>query len=101
MVVSRKLVAMPMAAKTHIQKIAPAPPEMMAVTGPAMLPTPMREPMLMQKTWKEEIFPGWGVLLRSNVVRTISPSPRNWTPLRRTVARTPMAAMTAKATYQM
>ena len=50
MVVSRKLVAMPMTANTHIQKMAPGPPTMMAMTGPVMLPTPIREPMLMQKT---------------------------------------------------
>ena len=38
-----------MTAMTHIQKMAPGPPVMMAMAMPAMLPTPTREAVLMQK----------------------------------------------------
>ena len=86
MVVSRKLVAMPMTANTHIQKMAPGPPTMMAMTGPVMLPTPMREPMLMQKTWNEDSLPSFLSDLSKKVTLTISFRPDTWISLRRTVA---------------
>ncbi len=84
--VSRKLVAMPMSANTHIHRIAPGPPTRMARMGPVMFPTPMREPMLMQKTWKEESFPSLRSPLFRKVTLTISLKPATWIPLRRTVA---------------
>ena len=57
-----KLVAIPMIAKTQIQKIAPGPPTRIARIGPEMFPTPIRLPILMQKTWNDDtvcaFFPG-------------------------------------------
>ena len=49
-----KLLAAPMIAKTHIQNTAPGPPVTMAVATPAILPTPMRAPMLRQNASKED-----------------------------------------------
>ena len=49
-----KLVAIPMIAKTQIQKIAPGPPTRIARIGPEMFPTPIRLPILMQKTWNDD-----------------------------------------------
>lgn len=66
-----KLVAPPRVAKTHIQKMAPGPPVTMAVIGPAMLPTPMRFPMLTQKTWNGVISP-LALFFRENVTLHIS-----------------------------
>ena len=50
-----KLVAAPMQAKTHIQKTAPGPPITIAAATPAMLPTPILAPILVQNAWKEEM----------------------------------------------
>ena len=86
MVVSRKLVAMPMRAKIHIQNMAPGPPTMIAITGPVMFPTPIREPMLMQKTWNEDSFPSLRSDLSKKVTLIISFRPDTWISLRRTVA---------------
>ena len=84
--VSRKLVAIPMTANTHIQNMAPGPPTMMAMIGPVMLPTPIRDPMLMQKTWKEDSLPSLRSDLFKKVTLTISLKPDTWISFRRTVA---------------
>ena len=53
-------VAMPTAATTHIQKMAPGPPTVSAIATPAMLPVPTRDARPTQNAWKEEIPPsGW------------------------------------------
>ena len=52
-----KPVAMPTSATTHIQKIAPGPPSVMAMATPTMLPVPTRLARPMVKAWKEEIPP--------------------------------------------
>ena len=84
--VSRKLVAIPMTAKTHIQNMAPGPPTIMAMIGPVMFPTPIREPMLMQKTWNEDSLPSFLSDLSKKVTLIISLRPEIWISLRRTVA---------------
>ena len=47
------MVAMPKNALTHIQKIAPGPPEAMAVAAPAILPVPTCAAMAVASAWKE------------------------------------------------
>ncbi len=49
-------VAAPRSAKIHIQKMAPAPPMMMADVTPVMFPTPTRAPIPTQNAWNEEII---------------------------------------------
>ncbi len=51
---STKLLAEPMIANTHIQKMAPGPPATMAMATLAMLPTPTRVPSPMQNASNEE-----------------------------------------------
>ena len=47
-----------MTAMNHIQKIAPGPPDTIAIAMPAILPTPTRDAVLTQNAWKGEIsFP--------------------------------------------
>ena len=45
-------------ATTHIQKIAPGPPSMIATETPAMLPAPTRPATESIRAWKEESCPG-------------------------------------------
>ena len=47
------MVAMPKKAATHIQKIAPGPPEIMAVAQPVILPVPTWAAMEVATAWKE------------------------------------------------
>ena len=101
MVVSRKLVAIPRPAKIHIQRIAPGPPAIMARMGPVMLPTPMRDPMLMQNTWKDDSFPSSLFLFLKKVTLTISLRDVTCSPLRLTVAKIPTTTISMRATYQM
>ena len=49
---------MPTRATTHIQKIAPGPPSMIATETPAMLPAPTRPATESISAWKEESYPG-------------------------------------------
>ena len=51
-----KLLAEPMMAKIHIQNTAPGPPVTIAVATPAMFPTPIRAPMLMQNASNDDSF---------------------------------------------
>ena len=44
---------MPKKAASHIQKMAPGPPEMSAVAQPAMLPVPTCAAMAVASAWKE------------------------------------------------
>ncbi|MCY1451108.1 hypothetical protein D9M71_679610 [compost metagenome] len=46
---------MPTRAITHIQKIAPGPPRVMATATPAMLPVPTRAASEVHRAWNEEI----------------------------------------------
>ncbi len=56
-VASKKAVAMPTPATTHIQKTAPGPPMSRAAATPKTLPTPTRAAREMAKAWKEEMPP--------------------------------------------
>ena len=47
------MVAMPKKAATHIQKMAPGPPEIMAVAQPVMFPVPTWAAMEVARAWKE------------------------------------------------
>ena len=47
------MVAMPKKAASHIQKMAPGPPEIMAVAQPVMLPVPTWAAMEVATAWKE------------------------------------------------
>ena len=47
------MVAMPKKAATHIQKMAPGPPEIMAVAQPVMLPVPTWAAIEVATAWKE------------------------------------------------
>ena len=61
----------------------------------------MREPMLMQNTWKDESLFSLLALSRLNVLRAISPSEVIWRPLRATVANSPTPMIRTNAMYQM
>ncbi len=50
-------VAIPSAATTHIQKMAPGPPRVRAIATPAMLPVPTRDASPTANAWNEEIPP--------------------------------------------
>ena len=47
------MVAMPKKALSHIQKMAPGPPEAIAVAAPAMLPVPTCAATAVASDWKE------------------------------------------------
>ena len=49
---------MPKKADSHIQKIAPGPPEYSAVAQPVMLPVPTCAAMAVVSAWKEDM-PSW------------------------------------------
>ena len=48
---SAKIVPMPKKAETHIQKIAPGPPDTIAVATPATLPVPICAEIATAKAW--------------------------------------------------
>ncbi len=60
------MVIIPKIATIHIQKMAPGPPEMMAVATPAMLPVPMVAARAVQRLWNWLIalssLPVWAVI---------------------------------------
>lgn len=47
------MVAMPKKALSHIQKMAPGPPEAIAVAAPAMFPVPTCAATAVASDWKE------------------------------------------------
>ncbi len=89
---------MPRIAMIHIQKIAPGPPEMIAVATPTMLPVPMVAASAVQRLWN------WLMALSSRPVcavtlRSVKIAPMvffiqwakwlNWKPFVRTVMQRP------------
>ena len=54
---SKNLVDIPTTALTHIQKMAPGPPTVMAIATPAMLPMPTVEAMALISACAELICP--------------------------------------------
>ena len=87
-VASKNAVAMPTRATTHIQKIAPGPPNMSAAATPNTLPIPTRAASEIAKAWKEEIPPS-APLRESKTVRIISGKRRTWTARERPVRKRP------------
>ena len=55
--ISEYFVIMPSSADTHIQKIAPGPPAVIAVATPTMLPVPMVPASAVVSAWKGETAP--------------------------------------------
>ena len=87
-VASKNAVAMPTRATTHIQKIAPGPPNMSAAATPNTLPMPTRAASEIAKAWKEEMPPS-APLREPRTVRTISGNRRSCTARETTVRTTP------------
>jgi hypothetical protein bant_01000171 len=54
---SKNLVDIPTTALTHIQKMAPGPPTVIAIATPAIFPIPTVDAMALIKAWKELICP--------------------------------------------
>jgi hypothetical protein len=74
------LVAMPSAARTHIQNTAPGPPMAMEVQTPAMLPFPTTVAREAVSAWKGEMSPSREVPVSPVLLRP--KSRRNWNPIR-------------------
>ena len=88
---------MPKKALTHIQKMAPGPPAMMAVAGPAMLPVPTWPAMAVARDCQADMpslpaLPFWR--MPAKVRRKLSPRWRIWGKPSRTVNITPVATRT-------
>ena len=77
------MVDMPKKAETHIQKMAPGPPEYRAVAQPVMLPVPTWAAMAVVRAWKELMpsLPAFSPLREKLPNRRRQPSPnlRIWT----------------------
>jgi hypothetical protein len=92
-----RLVAPPMNAMSHIQKIAPGPPTTIAVPTPAMLPTPTRDAAESVNAWNAEMDcgrPSSSSGERSVIVRNISGSHLNCTNPERRVRYNPTNTIT-------
>lgn len=83
-VASAKPVAMPTSAITHIQKIAPGPPSVIATATPAMLPVPTRAASEVHKAWKDEMPEASDWRLPRSTVK-VWPRWRSWMKPRRRV----------------
>ena len=83
------MVAIPKNALTHIQKIAPGPPETRAVAQPVMFPVPTCAAIAVVSAWKE-LIPRWSAFLPlrlkpENICRIPAPNLRSWIKRSRTV----------------
>ena len=77
-VASKNAVAIPTRATTHIQKIAPGPPNMSAAATPNTLPMPTRAASEIAKAWKEEMPPS-APFRDPDSELTMVPKWRSWT----------------------
>ena len=92
--------AAPNVAMTHIQKMAPGPPVTTAIAIPAILPTPTREAVEIQKAWKGEMCPsGLGVRDPSRTQRNISLTLVIWTKRVQNVNQRPTQIKSPIRTY--
>ena len=90
---SAYFVAMPNAAQTHIQKIAPGPPMRMAVATPPMLPLPTVEASAVDSAWNGVIVPS------AAVVRSTMPDSAKRTAAgNRRICTRPVAAVSSPPT---
>ena len=97
---------MPNSADSHIQKIAPGPPAIIAVATPATLPVPTWAEIATASAWKEEIVrPSRSVCCslykRPNTCRTAGPKRRNCGAPRYTVKNRPTPTNAYISTEQL